>query len=42
MVTQDTSLLHRSIRDNILVGRANASDEHCCRQPAAPRQTASS
>jgi ATP-binding cassette, subfamily B, multidrug efflux pump len=26
VVTQDTSLLHRSIRDNILYGRANASD----------------
>jgi ATP-binding cassette subfamily B multidrug efflux pump len=27
MVTQDTSLLHRSIRDNILFGRPNASEE---------------
>ena len=27
MVTQDTSLLHRSIRDNILYGRPDASDE---------------
>ena len=27
MVTQDTSLLHRSIRDNILYGRPNATDE---------------
>ncbi|CAH0533620.1 Putative multidrug export ATP-binding/permease protein [Vibrio stylophorae] len=27
MVTQDTSLLHRSIRDNILYGRPNASEE---------------
>jgi ATP-binding cassette subfamily B multidrug efflux pump len=26
MVTQDTSLLHRSIRDNIRYGRSNASD----------------
>jgi len=26
MVTQDTSLLHRSIRDNILFGRGDASD----------------
>ncbi len=26
MVTQDTSLLHRSIRDNILFGRTDASD----------------
>ena len=27
MVTQDTSLLHRSVRDNILYGRPSASDE---------------
>ena len=27
MVTQDTSLLHRSVRDNILYGRPNAGDE---------------
>ncbi|WP_313047749.1 ABC transporter ATP-binding protein [Pseudomonas soli] len=27
MITQDTSLLHRSIRDNLLYGRPNASDE---------------
>lgn len=27
MVTQDTSLLHRSIRDNILYGRPDASDK---------------
>lgn len=27
MVTQDTSLLHRSIRDNILYGRPDATDE---------------
>ena len=27
MVTQDTSLLHRSIRENILYGRSTASDE---------------
>ena len=27
MVTQDTSLLHRSIRDNILYGRPNASEQ---------------
>jgi ATP-binding cassette subfamily B multidrug efflux pump len=27
VVTQDTSLLHRSIRDNIRYGRASASDE---------------
>lgn len=30
MVTQDTSLLHRSVRDNILYGRPNASDEMMC------------
>ncbi len=27
LVTQDTSLLHRSVRDNIIYGRPNASDE---------------
>ncbi|ROS04906.1 ATP-binding cassette subfamily B protein/ATP-binding cassette subfamily B multidrug efflux pump [Sinobacterium caligoides] len=27
MVTQDTSLLHRSVRENILFGRPNASEE---------------
>ena len=27
LVTQDTSLLHRSVRDNILYGRPNATDE---------------
>jgi ATP-binding cassette subfamily B multidrug efflux pump len=27
MVTQDTSLLHRSVRDNIMYGRPEASDE---------------
>lgn len=27
MVTQDTSLLHRSVRDNILYGRPSATDE---------------
>jgi ATP-binding cassette subfamily B multidrug efflux pump len=27
MVTQDTSLLHRSVRDNIMYGRPDASDE---------------
>jgi ATP-binding cassette subfamily B multidrug efflux pump len=31
MVTQDTSLLHRSLRDNILYGRPNASDEDMVR-----------
>jgi len=28
MVTQDTSLLHRSVRDNIVYGRPGATDEH--------------
>ncbi|TIL17428.1 MAG: ATP-binding cassette domain-containing protein, partial [Mesorhizobium sp.] len=27
MVTQDTSLLHRSVRENILYGRPDASNE---------------
>ena len=27
MVTQDTSLLHRSVRDNVLYGRPDASEE---------------
>ena len=31
MVTQDTSLLHRSIRDNIRYGRPDASDEEIVR-----------
>ncbi len=31
MVTQDTSLLHRSVRDNILYGRPDASDEEMMR-----------
>ena len=31
VVTQDTSLLHRSIRDNIRYGRASASDEQIIR-----------
>lgn len=35
MVTQDTSLLHRSIRENILYGRPGASDEEMI---AAARQ----
>ncbi len=28
MVTQDTSLLHRSVRDNIVYGRPDATEEH--------------
>ena len=38
MVTQDTSLLHRSVRDNILYGRPDASDadmQQACRQASA-------
>jgi ATP-binding cassette, subfamily B, multidrug efflux pump len=31
MVTQDTSLLHRSVRDNILYGRPTASEEEMVR-----------
>ncbi len=41
MVTQDTSLLHRSIRDNIRYGRPDASEEEvwraAARAPARPR-----
>ena len=39
MVTQDTSLLHRSMRDNILYGRPDASEEHM--RAAASRAQAS-
>ena len=38
MVTQDTSLLHRSVRDNLLYGRPDASDEQM--QAAAERAEA--
>ena len=38
MVTQDTSLLHRSVRDNILYGRPDASDQ--AMQAAAERAKA--
>ena len=38
MVTQDTSLLHRSVRDNILYGRPDAGDE--AMQAAARRAEA--
>ena len=31
MVTQDTSLLHRSIRDNIAYGRPDSTDEEIVR-----------
>ena len=39
MVTQDTSLLHRSLRDNLLYGRPQASDEEM--HAAAARAQAS-
>jgi ATP-binding cassette subfamily B multidrug efflux pump len=43
MVTQDTSLLHRSVRDNILYGRPEARRRrHAARLPSAPRRTTSS
>ena len=43
MVTQDTSLLHRSVRDNILYGRPDASDDaHGRRREARARRTTSS
>jgi ABC-type sugar transport system ATPase subunit len=42
MVTQDTSLLHRSVRDNILYGRPDASEEMMVRPRGAPRRTTSS
>ncbi len=35
VVTQDTSLLHRSIRDNIRYGRPTASDEEIVRAAQA-------
>ena len=31
MVTQDTSLLHRSVRDNIVYGRPGATEEEMVR-----------
>ena len=43
MVTQDTSLLHRSVRDNIRYGRPDATEEEIDRGgAAAPRPTTSS
>ena len=35
MVTQDTSLLHRSIRDNIRYGRPDASEDELSRAKQA-------
>ena len=40
MVTQDTSLLHRSVRDNLLYGRPDAGDEamiHAAKQAEATK-----
>ena len=43
MVTQDTSLLHRSVRDNILYGRPDATDDDMIAAARrAPRRTTSS
>ena len=42
MVTQDTSLLHRSIRDNIRYGRPEATEARSAAPPRWPRPTASS
>jgi ABC-type multidrug transport system fused ATPase/permease subunit len=42
MVTQDTSLLHRSVRDNILYGRPDAGDDEMRAAAGAPRRTTSS
>ena len=43
MVTQDTSLLHRSIRDNIRYGRPDASEARGARRPPrAPMRSSSS
>jgi ATP-binding cassette subfamily B multidrug efflux pump len=39
MVTQDTSLLHRSVRDNIVYGRPDATEAKCCAPPSGPRRT---
>jgi ATP-binding cassette subfamily B multidrug efflux pump len=38
MVTQDTSLLHRSIRENIVFGRPEADDAPSAKRPFAPRR----
>ena len=40
MVTQDTSLLHRSVRDNIAYGRPDADDEAIAAAAAAARADA--
>ena len=38
MVTQDTSLLHRSVRDNILYGRPDATEEEVIARGRAGRR----
>ncbi len=40
MVTQDTSLLHRSVRDNIAYGRPDADDDAIAKAAAAARADA--
>jgi len=42
MVTQDTSLLHRSVRENILYGRPDASEADMISAAQPPRPTSSS
>jgi ATP-binding cassette subfamily B multidrug efflux pump len=42
MVTQDTSLLHRSVRDNILYGRPDAGDAAMKAAAERPRRRPSS
>ena len=42
MVTQDTSLLHRSVRDNILYGRPDAGEASGAGRPAGAGRTSSS
>ncbi len=42
MITQDTSLLHRSIRDNLLYGKPDATDAELWKRCTGPGPTASS
>ena len=42
MVTQDTSLLHRSIRENIRYGRRSATDAQIIEAARRPKRTISS
>jgi ATP-binding cassette subfamily B multidrug efflux pump len=41
MVTQDTSLLHRSVKENILYGRPDASEADMVEAAAGPRRMSS-